>query len=152
MAELVLGMAASHSPALNLNVDEYGEYGEKDKTDPRLATKEGQPATYDELLSDADPAIVPQITRDELTRRIAECDKSMKLLAHTLEDAKLDALIIVGDDQAEQYIGDNMPAMLIYWGETIPNTVTDLPADAEKPSAPPSSRRSGASSYRKPDP
>ncbi|MDP7642031.1 MAG: extradiol ring-cleavage dioxygenase [Alphaproteobacteria bacterium] len=128
MAELVLGMAVSHSPALNLNVDEYGEYGEKDKTDERLADKEGRVATYDQLLAQADPAIVPQLTREVLGERIADCEKNMEHLARTLGEARLDALIIVGDDQGEQYIMDNMPAMLIYWGETIPNTVTDQPA------------------------
>ena len=35
--------------------------------------------------------------------------------------AKLDALIIIGDDQNEQYSDDNMPAILIYRGETIIN-------------------------------
>jgi hypothetical protein len=39
-------------------------------------------------------------------------------------------LIIVGDDQMEQFFHDNMPAVLVYWGDIIPNTVCDLPDEA----------------------
>lgn len=46
------------------------------------------------------------------------------MLARVLDElatARLDALIVVGDDQGEQYHEDNMPAFLVYWGETIRN-------------------------------
>jgi 3-O-methylgallate 3,4-dioxygenase len=42
----------------------------------------------------------------------------------------LDALIVVGDDQHEQFLDDNMPAILIYWGETIRNSVLELREDS----------------------
>jgi 3-O-methylgallate 3,4-dioxygenase len=38
-----------------------------------------------------------------------------------LAAAKLDAVIVVGDDQKEIYHEDNMPSVLVYRGETIPN-------------------------------
>ena len=40
------------------------------------------------------------------------------------------ALIIVGDDQREQYRDEHMPAFLVYWGETITNGVSDVRATA----------------------
>ena len=47
-----------------------------------------------------------------------------------LADAKLDALIIIGDDQHEQFFDDNMPAILIYWGDTIENNPLHMDEDA----------------------
>ena len=42
-------------------------------------------------------------------------------MAQTLCDARLDTLIIVGDDQKELYHDDNMPAILVYRGQAIRN-------------------------------
>jgi 3-O-methylgallate 3,4-dioxygenase len=46
---------------------------------------------------------------------------AMARLGDFLREARLDTLIVVGDDQDELYHPDNMPGMLIYYGETIPN-------------------------------
>ena len=51
-------------------------------------------------------------------------------IAVTVADAGLDALIIVGDDQNEQFVDDNMPAVLVYAGESIVNNPLDMPEDA----------------------
>jgi 3-O-methylgallate 3,4-dioxygenase len=130
MAELVMGIGVSHSPALNMTADDYAEHIQRDKLDPRLTDKEGRVLSYDELLTQADPAIAGQLDRDVLEPRIAECERSLDRVAGDLAGAGLDALIVVGDDQGEQYFEDIMPAMLIFWGDTIENTVTDLPDDA----------------------
>ena len=42
-------------------------------------------------------------------------------LSDGLAGAKLDAVIVVGDDQKEIYHDDNMPSVLVYRGETIAN-------------------------------
>ena len=49
------------------------------------------------------------------------CRAAIARLAEYLGDAQLDALIVVGDDQDELYHRDNMPGILVYYGETIPN-------------------------------
>jgi hypothetical protein len=46
---------------------------------------------------------------------------AMSRLGDFLREARLDALIVVGDDQDELYHSGNMPGMLVYYGETIPN-------------------------------
>ncbi len=45
----------------------------------------------------------------------------MARLGEYLREAQLDALIVVGDDQDELYHHDNMPGILVYYGETIAN-------------------------------
>src|SRR5947208_16668308 len=46
---------------------------------------------------------------------------AMARLGDYLREAKLDTLIVVGDDQEELYHSQNMPGILVYYGETMRN-------------------------------
>ncbi len=130
MADLVLALATSHSPMLGGTEDDYLLHAERDKANPNILDKNGDPCRYEDLLAAADPAMAHELTPDVVARRVKTCQDGIARLAGTLAAAELDALIIVGDDQGEQFLEDNMPAMLIYWGETIDNDVLPLPKDA----------------------
>ena len=78
----------------------------------------------------ADPAIKQQIEPAVLEERSSRCTANIERLAKVIEDASLDALIIIGDDQNEQFADDNMPAILIYWGNTIENNPLHMEEDA----------------------
>lgn len=134
MADIALAIGTSHSPMLNSQAEDHVRHAEIDqgKSDWKrtLLDKNGRPATYDELLSRADPHIADLIAEDIIAGRVAQCQEAIDRLKITMADAALDALIIVGDDQHEQFLGDNLPAMLIYSGATIWNNVLQLPADA----------------------
>ena len=130
MARLVLAIGTSHSPALNTSAEEYAEHEVRDRERWKALDKEGRPCTYDDLLATADPRLRDEIRPDVIARRVDGCNKGMAKLAETLQETPLDALIIVGDDQREQYHDDNMPAVLVYWGETIRNNVLPLPPTA----------------------
>ncbi len=134
MAEIVLAVGSSHSPTLNSPAEEQELHAEVDKGMPswprQLVDKSGKKVSYDELLAQAPADLVEQIKPEVIEQRVADCQTNMDRLEKEIEVANLDALIIVGDDQKEQFFDDNMPAVLIYWGETIPNTTLDLPEDA----------------------
>lgn len=134
MAELVFAAGSSHSPSLNSSAEEQLRHAEVDQGIPswprRLVDKSGNPRSYEDLLTLAPPGLAEEITPEVLERRVADCHAAMDRLAQAIADARLDALIIVGDDQKEQFFDDNMPAMLIYWGEAIQNNVLDLPDEA----------------------
>ena len=54
----------------------------------------------------------------------------MRAVGAELQAAELDAVVVVGDDQAELFTKDSMPAIAIYWGEEIadiPRDMTDVP-------------------------
>ena len=78
-------------------------------------------------------------------QRVSDCAKHVERLAASIAEAKLDALIVVGDDQKEQYLEDNLPAFLVYCGEKIANGVLDLPAGA------PEYWKRARSQYHEPD-
>ena len=130
MARLVLAIGTSHSPALNSTADDYAEHEARDRARPYQLDRDGNRCSFDELIAKAPPHVHDEIRPETIGRRVAACDRDMARLGETLRSAKLDALVVVGDDQREQYHDDNMPALLVYWGDTIRNDVLPLPPDA----------------------
>lgn len=130
MADIVLGIGTSHSPLLASPPEDYPRHAEIDASGRRLLDRNGQPRTYGELLAQADPSIKQQIKPEVLAERSARCTANVARVAKTIAIAKLDALIVIGDDQNEQYSDDNMPAVLIYTGDTIDNSPLDMDEDA----------------------
>ena len=130
MSDIVLAIGTSHSPLLNSPAEDYSKHAAIDASGRKLLDKEGRPTTYGALLEKADPSIKDQIVPKILEERSARCTANIETLSRILADARLDLLIIVGDDQHEQFFDDNMPAMLIYWGETIENNPLHMEEDA----------------------
>jgi 3-O-methylgallate 3,4-dioxygenase len=130
MADIVLAIGTSHSPLLNSPAEDYPKHAAIDASGRKLIDKNGKPCTYGELLEKADPAIKQQIEPKVLEQRSARCTENIAKLSRELIDAKLDALIIIGDDQNEQFFDDNMPAILIYWGDKIANNPLHMDEDA----------------------
>ena len=54
MADLVLGLASSHSPQLSTPSDGWRERGERDKGNPELIGTDGIVSNYEDLLARAD--------------------------------------------------------------------------------------------------
>ena len=145
MAEIVLGIGTSHSPLLNSPAEDYPKHAEIDAAGRKLLDKHGVAVTYGELLAQADPSIKDQIKPDMLEQRAQACTDNIARLDKDMAAVKLDALIIIGDDQNEQYSDDNMPAILIYRGETIINNPLSMGEDA------PAFWRHARSQYHVPD-
>jgi len=120
MAHIVLGIGTSHTPMLNAPVADWSRFIERDRLRPHL-TKDGRPVSYAELeqLAPADMAVnlTPEVFADKHQRALAEVER----LGAVVRNARLDTLIVVGDDQKELYDDANMPAVLLYRGESIRN-------------------------------
>jgi len=130
MARLVAAFGTSHSPALNSPAEDFAGHARRDEQYGGHLDRDGVPATYAQLARDADPSVLAQTGPEAIAARVAACEAHLDRLAHAIASARLDALVIVGDDQREQYHDDNIPAFLVYCGETITNTVLDLPPGA----------------------
>lgn len=120
MAQLVLGVGVSHSPMLNAELADWSLFIERDRLRDHL-DKDGNPVTYDDLLSAAAPEIAEKIGQDALAARHRAAMANLDRIRATLREAALDTLIVVGDDQDELYDQHNTPCILIYRGETIRN-------------------------------
>ena len=135
MAEIISGIGSSHSPILNSPPEDAYLHTEIDKGlvptwQRKLVDWDGRQVSYEELLEKAPPGIDAQCTDRVIAERVQRCLDNIDRLSDILADVAPDIVLVVGDDQHEQFLEDNMPAISIYWGETIKNNVLDLPDDA----------------------
>ena len=120
MAELVLGIGSSHSPQLSVSWEGWAMRGEADKGNPALIGTDGIVSGYDELLARADVTrIAREITDDKFRKRFEENQRAIAQLAEVIAKASLDVLVMIGDDQHEYLLDDNMPGVCIYWGDQV---------------------------------
>src|SRR5229473_5453538 len=121
MARIVLGLGTSHTPMLLASDETLPRFLETDRT-IKHRDKEGNPASYAELLEKADPQMAEMTTPDQLVARQTIARTATQHLKETLVSARLDALVVMGDDQNESYKEDCRPAFAIYYGDTIRNS------------------------------
>ena len=120
MAELVLGLASSHSPQLSTPADGWAGRGERDKGNPELIGTDSITSNYEDLLARTDTArIAKEITPDKFEQRHQQNQAAIAHLSQKMYDARLDVLVMVGDDQQEYLLDDNMPAFCVYWGSEV---------------------------------
>ena len=106
MAHLVGCLAMSHAPQLMLNPDRWGLLNNREK----------------EQLPDK-----PELERETSEVKWAKwngCMKAIAELRQKLEAFDPDVLIVVGDDQHENLVDDNMPPFSIFTGEEVEASVS----------------------------
>lgn len=121
MAKLVLGIGTSHTPMLNAPPTDWPRFIERDTQRSNLLDTDGNPTSYAAQLKRAPADIVAQIAPERMAARHAAVEGAMSRLGDFLKEARLDTLIVVGDDQDELYHTGNMPGILVYYGPTIRN-------------------------------
>jgi 3-O-methylgallate 3,4-dioxygenase len=121
MAKIVLGLGTSHTPMLLADDRTLERFIETDQK-IKHRDKEGRPATYGELLEKADPKMAHMVAPEHLVARQNVARGAIARLAQTLANARVDAVIVLGDDQNESYKEDCRPAIAIYYGKTIRNS------------------------------
>lgn len=104
MAQIVLGIGTSHSPQVSTTWEQW----------PNMRrTEERSPA----IPADLDAQLEPQV----LASRFASVQNAVQTLSNVLRSTPdLDAIVLFGDDQHEQFDDGNMPAIAIYHGVDVP--------------------------------
>ncbi len=120
MADIVLGIGTSHTPMLYTEPDHWTKYETRDRK-MTLLDHEGNPRPFDELVAEAGPEVAKAIEPDAIMRAYDTCQKNLDRLADTLAEVAPDAVIIIGDDQKELFQVENLPAILVYLGNSILN-------------------------------
>lgn len=111
MAEIVLGVGSSHSPQLNIPPEHWSVLQEKDRTDRRF--------DYATLAARAGPALEAELDPAVWRAKYERCHQAMGRIREAVGRIRPDLLVVVGDDQHEQFLDDNMPMFSVYWGEEI---------------------------------
>jgi 3-O-methylgallate 3,4-dioxygenase len=111
MAEIVLGLASPHAfgGATTKNREALLE---KDQTDRRF--------DYGSLLSKAPSWIEDAVADDKMQARSDAALAGVAELSRILRETAPDVLVVVGDDQYEQFQDANMPMFSVFRGATLP--------------------------------
>ncbi len=101
MAEIVGGLAMSHAPQLMLNPDQWG----------LLHTRSWDPLP-----------VRPELARETIETKWAkwrQCHAAIARLRERLDALAPDTVVIVGDDQHENLLDDNMPPFSVFLGDAV---------------------------------
>ncbi len=119
MAEIVLGMASSHAPQLEMPPENWRTYGDRGRTQA-VHWFAGNTYSFGELAElRAGEHFEKECTDEKFQTRWDACQSAIHHLGETLATVKPDVCIILGDDQKESFDDDNMPAISIYYGDSI---------------------------------
>jgi hypothetical protein len=128
MAKIVLGIATSHGPLLVMPPEQWSHRVEADKRHPGHPYRDGT-YKFDELVElRAGEGLDKQIGLEVRQKRFDACQTAIAKLADLFTAAKPDIAVIIGNDQMEIFADANLPAMMVYFGETIEN----VPFNAEQ--------------------
>ena len=119
MARIVLGLGTSHGPMLSIGSEHWGDRVPFDRKNAALPYR-GKTYTFPELAElRLGEDLRAQITPEECARRHARCQTAIHALAESFDSAKLDAVVIVGNDQMEVFSADHVPGLAIFWGDFV---------------------------------
>lgn len=126
MARLVAAFGSSHSIMLVSRREDW-QHGFRviDQTNAHYYDKAGRRTDYDALLAAAPPGTEAMVTPERMGERYDAAQAAMDELAGRIRAARLDVLLIVGDDQTELFRTSNNPAIAIFYGPTIRNTARE---------------------------
>ena len=119
MAEIVLGMASSHAPQLEMLPDRWLEYGNRSRTQNEHWFN-GKTYTYGELAElRAGEGFEKELSEETFAARFDACQRAIAHLGETYRRVAPEVCVILGDDQHELFQDDHMPTFAIYHGESV---------------------------------
>ncbi|MCD4534282.1 hypothetical protein LRP67_09335 [Nocardioides sp. cx-169] len=119
MAEIVVGLAASHTPQLSSGADLWDDHGERDKRSSALLGRDGEFHTYEELLEMVDPSVADQLSNEVWEAKYERTQKGIEELKRLLVEAKPDVALVIGDDQWELFQAEGVPTFALFHGDEL---------------------------------
>ena len=121
MARLVRAFGSSHSAMQMAPLDGWlAMFDHIDRKSP-VYDFAGDSHPFDDIVARRPADAAARIAPDVIARRYRESEAGMERMAAEIAAAKLDALIVIGDDQKEIFKDASRPAIAVYYGETIRN-------------------------------
>ena len=131
MAQLAAAFGSSHSIMLVSELEDWiSGFRERDHLLP-LYDRAGNRCSYEDHLSRAPKNAADLVTPDAIRRRFEAVQAGMARMKEEIASAALDVLVIVGDDQHEIFHDEHMPAIAIYYGDTIRNAPRSAETDGD---------------------
>jgi hypothetical protein len=108
MARIVAGFASSHAYAL---VEPRSWDKMRERTWARFKSRHGKEAPVNPKIAEENP--------EDREKRYGRVRQGLDLLRSRLREKKPDALILIGDDQEENFHEDNLPQISLYLGDKV---------------------------------
>jgi hypothetical protein len=119
MAKIVLGMGTSHAPQLRMPPNEWFRRATFDHRNPEMWYR-GKTYNFPELVEERSAEhFERELGEEKAQARFDACQGALAELSSILGQVAPDVCLILGDDQHEAFHDDNMPAISVYWGETV---------------------------------
>lgn len=119
MADIVLGLALSHSPLLTLDQQEWAHRAQADYDNPQLNLSDGRFLSYAELAAETGEPFAAIVTPEQFAEAEARSIAGLDRVADALAAAEPDIVVVIGDDQGELFPASHIPMIAIYHGEEI---------------------------------
>lgn len=119
MANIVLGLAASHSPQLSAGADMWFRHAARDRNRPELLGLDGEFHSYDELVASAPDHIAGELDPEICSAKYERTQAGLIHLQEKLAEVKPDIAIVIGDDQWELFRDEGVPTFALYLGDQL---------------------------------
>lgn len=127
MADIVIGIASSHTPQLSSGVDMWPDHALRDQRSPLLLGKDAEYHSYAETLASANPELAGELAPEVWEGKYQRAQSAVASLAAALAGARADVALVIGDDQRELFVDDGIPAFACFTGTEL----LDMAPDAE---------------------
>jgi hypothetical protein len=132
MADIVIGIASSHSPQLSSGVDMWPDHARRDQRNVLLG-KDAEYRTYAQTLAGADPGLALELRPEVWAGKYQRAQAAVSSLAGALAGAHPDVALVIGDDQRELFLDDGIPAFACFTGAELCDLAPDAEAFARLP-------------------
>jgi 3-O-methylgallate 3,4-dioxygenase len=119
MARVVLGLGTSHTPQLSSGSANWDGHAQRDRRTKSFVGADGYDITFDEAVAQADPKVADQLTAEVWKEKDDRAQQNLADLGKVLQEANLDVVVIIGDDQHEMFGAKGNPALGLYLGEEL---------------------------------
>jgi hypothetical protein len=143
VAQIVIGVACSHSPQLNTSVDIWHDHVARDRRKTDLIGIDGERHAYAELLPMAPAGLEVELTDEVFAAKYDRMQAAIEKCRSALAEAGATVAVVFGNDHKEMFGDDGMPAFAVYLGDSVP----DNPIPADRLAAMPEGLRVGQWAY-----
>lgn len=119
MAEIVLGVAVSHSPHLMLDPVEWVQRGADDYGATSLVMTDGRIISYDRLVQERGERYQEQSSIAQFEAQAEQVQRALDRIRDAITEARPDVILVIGDDHEEMFSKENITALSVYFGQDV---------------------------------
>jgi hypothetical protein len=119
VADVVVGVACSHSPQLSTPVEIWHDHAARDRRKTDLVGVDGLVHAFDELVPFAPEGIDAELTTDVLIAKFDRMQAALEKCRLALGSSGATVAVVIGNDHKEMFGDDGMPAFAVYLGDVV---------------------------------